>query len=172
MRPLTTPMRRNAGFSLVELMVGLVAGMVVVGAVLAFTVSSIRANADFVGSARLTQELRSASQYVNSELRRAGYDEDAMAFLASASTETSEFAPILVDTTAGANCVSPWLRFRSVAASAFSRFISTKRAKPPFRPPCSCSWRGAWTYPPAISCRTLLVNILRRPRRKTDASVF
>ena len=98
-------MRRNAGFSLVELMVGLVAGMVVVGAVLAFTVSSIRANADFVGSARLTQELRSASQYVNSELRRAGYDEDAMAFLASASTETSEFAPILVDTTAGANCV-------------------------------------------------------------------
>lgn len=97
--------RRNMGFSLVELMIGLVAGMIVVGAVLAFTVSSIRANADYVGSARLMQELRNVSQYVNSELRRAGYDEDAMAYLASGSPETSEFAPILVDTTAGANCV-------------------------------------------------------------------
>ena len=96
---------KSAGFSMVELMVGLVAGMIVVGAVLAFTVSSIRANADYVGSARLMQELRNASQYVNSELRRAGYDEDSMAYLASGSNETSEFAPILVDTTAGANCV-------------------------------------------------------------------
>lgn len=97
--------RGGAGFSMVELMVGLVAGMIVVGAVLAFTVSSIRANADYVGSARLMQELRNVSQYVNSELRRAGYDEDSMAYLASGSSETSEFAPILVDTTAGANCV-------------------------------------------------------------------
>ena len=97
--------RRISGFSMVELMVALVAGMIVAGAVLAFTVSSVRANADYVGSARLMQELRSVSQYVDSELRRAGYDEDSMAYLASASTETSEFAPILVNTTAGANCV-------------------------------------------------------------------
>lgn len=106
MRPVTAPsVRRTAGFSLIELMVALVAGMVVVGAVLAFTVSSVRANADYVGSARLMQELRSVSQYVNSELRRAGYDEDSMAFLASSTTQVSEFAPMLVDTTAGANCV-------------------------------------------------------------------
>lgn len=104
-RPATGSRRRSAGFSLVELMVGLVAGMIVVGAVLAFTVSSLRANADYVGSARLMQELRNVSQYVNSELRRAGYDEDSMAYLASGSTQTSEFAPILVDTTTGANCI-------------------------------------------------------------------
>ena len=105
MRPVSANLRRSGGFSLVELMVALVAGMIVVGAVLAFTVSSVRANADYVGYARLMQELRSVSQYVDSELRRAGYDEDSMAYLASASTETSEFAPMLVDTTAGANCV-------------------------------------------------------------------
>lgn len=97
--------KRMGGFSLVELMVGLVAGMIVVGAILAFTVSSVRANADYVGTARLMQELRSASQYIHDELRRAGYDEDAMAYLASASTDTSEFSPMLVVTTAGANCI-------------------------------------------------------------------
>lgn len=105
MRAVNPNVRRSTGFSLVELMVGLVAGMIVVGAVLAFTVSSVRANADYVGSARLMQELRSVSQYVDGELRRAGYDEDSMAYLASATTETSEFASMLVDTTAGANCV-------------------------------------------------------------------
>ena len=54
---MTAP-RKVAGFSLVELMVALVAGMVVAGAMLAFTVSSVRANSDFVAAARLTQELR------------------------------------------------------------------------------------------------------------------
>lgn len=100
-----TARQRNGGFSLVELMVSLVAGMIVVGAILAFTVSSVRANADYVGTARLMQELRSASQYVNDELRRAGYDEDWPDYLASATTATSDFSPMLVDTTAGANCV-------------------------------------------------------------------
>ena len=99
--------RGNAGFSLVELMVAMVAGMVVVGAVLAFTVSSVRANSEFVASARLTQELRTISQYVSDELRRAGYDENAMGFVATSSaTEFSEFSPVLVDTSdADANCI-------------------------------------------------------------------
>ena len=99
--------RASAGFSLVELMVAMVAGMVVVGAVLAFTVSSVRANSEFVSSARLTQELRTISQYVGDELRRAGYDEDAMGFVATSSaTAYSEFSPVLVDNDdADANCV-------------------------------------------------------------------
>ena len=99
--------RRNAGFSMVELMVGLVAGMVVLGAMLAFTVSSVRANSEFVMAARLTQELRTISQYISDELRRAGYDEGAMDYVASASsTEFSEFAPLLLDTSdAGAHCI-------------------------------------------------------------------
>lgn len=99
--------RLAVGFSLVELMVGLVAGMVVLGALLAFTVTSVRANSDYVAAARLTQELRTISQYVGDELRRAGYDESALDYVASASTtDFSEFAPLLVDTTdAGAHCI-------------------------------------------------------------------
>lgn len=98
---------RSAGFSMVELMVALVAGMVVLGAMLAFTVSSVRANSEYVMAARLTQELRTISQYISEELRRAGYDESAMDYVASASaTEFSEFAPILIDTsTAGSHCI-------------------------------------------------------------------
>lgn len=99
-------MKKAAGFSLVELMIALVAGLIVVGAVLAFTVSSVKANSDFVKSTRLTQELRNTSDYISAELKRAGYDENAMKYVADpTSTDVSKFAPILVDTTAGANCV-------------------------------------------------------------------
>lgn len=98
--------RKADGFSLIELMVALVAGLIVIGAVLAFTVSSVRANSDFVRSTRLTQELRNTIDFIVTELKRAGYDEDAMRFVANpTSTDVSKFAPILVSTAAGANCV-------------------------------------------------------------------
>ena len=102
-----TPMPRTmAGFSLVELMVALVAGMIVVGAVLAFTVSSVRANSDYVQSTRLMQELRNTTDYMTVELKRAGYDEKAMKYVANpTSTAVSHFAPMKIDTTAGANCI-------------------------------------------------------------------
>ncbi len=106
MRTLTAPRRRNGGFSLIELMVAMVIGLIVSGAVLAFTVSSVRANSEYVQAVRLTQELRAVGQFVDSELRRAGYDEAALSYVASTSaTEFSDFSPILVDDTADANCV-------------------------------------------------------------------
>jgi Tfp pilus assembly protein PilW len=98
--------KRMGGFSLVEMMVALVAGMIVLGAVLAFTVSSVRANSDYVQSTRLMQELRNISGFITAELKRAGYDEDAMKYVGNpTSTEVSVFAPMLIDTTAGANCI-------------------------------------------------------------------
>lgn len=107
MRTLIAPRRQNGGFSLIELMVALVIGLVVSGAVLAFTVSSVRANSEYVQAVRLTQELRAVGQFVDSELRRAGYDEAALSYVANTSaTEFSDFSPILVDVSdADANCV-------------------------------------------------------------------
>lgn len=95
------------GFSLIELMIALVAGLIVVGSVLAFTVSSVSANSDFVKSAKLMQELRNVSNFITDELKRAGYDEAAMDYVANpSSTAVSRFAPILVDTTtATAHCI-------------------------------------------------------------------
>lgn len=103
---MSTPSRQQAGFSLIELMIGLVAGLIVIGAVLAFTVSSVKANSEFTKSTRLMQELRNVDDYIVDELKRAGYDEAAMDYVASSSaTAVSPFSPIYVDTTAGANCV-------------------------------------------------------------------
>ena len=95
-----------AGFSLVEMMVALVAGMVVVGAVLAFTVSSVRANSDYVQSTRLMQELRNVTDYMTVELKRAGYDEKAMVYVANpTSTAVSKFAPMQFDPAVNPDCI-------------------------------------------------------------------
>lgn len=90
----------SPGFSLVELMVSLVAGLIVIGAVGAFMMSSFRSNTDFVAATRLTQELRSTIDFISKDLRRAGYDESAMDYLALpdplpvGAKKTSDFAPI------------------------------------------------------------------------------
>ena len=66
--------RRNAGFSLIELMVGLVVGLIVAGSALAFTVVTIRSYGENIRSSRLTGDLSAAMNLVTGELRRAGYD--------------------------------------------------------------------------------------------------
>lgn len=97
--------KETQGFSLVELMVSLVAGMIVAGAVLAFTVATVQSSAEYVTSTRLTQDLRSAVDYAGRELRRAGYDQDYLSQLARVvgSATASEFSPIFLS--AGADCV-------------------------------------------------------------------
>lgn len=75
----------QAGFSLIELMLALVAGLIVSSAVLAFTMSSFKSNGEYVTSTHLTQELRNTLNLITRELRRAGYDEDALGYLAKGS---------------------------------------------------------------------------------------
>ncbi len=90
--------RRALGFTLVELMVAIVPGMVVSGAAVAFVLSSLSSNTSFVRSARLNQDLRSNMDYVTRELRRAGYDENAMRYIAlsASNNATSPFAALQV----------------------------------------------------------------------------
>jgi prepilin-type N-terminal cleavage/methylation domain-containing protein len=86
---------RQGGFSLVELMVALVAGLIVSAALVAFTMSSFRSNGEYVLSTRLTQELRNSLDLVMRDLRRAGYDEGALGRMAHGTM--SPFAPMAVD---------------------------------------------------------------------------
>ena len=97
--------RNQSGFSLVELMVSLVAGMIVVGAVLAFALSSIRANSEYVRSTRLTQELRSSLDTAAEDLRRAGYDQDSLNYVSRPPTFTqaSPFSRLFIN--GNNNCV-------------------------------------------------------------------
>lgn len=82
------------GFSLVELMVALAAGLIVSVALVAFLMSSFKSNSEYVQSTRLTQELRTSLDTVTRDLRRAGYDQNGMTKIAN--NVSSKFARILL----------------------------------------------------------------------------
>ena len=93
-------MNRQRGISVVEILVALVAGLIVVGSVLAFTVSSVTSNAENIRATRLAQELRGAITLVTREIRRAGYNLDAAETVA-----TSSFANEFDDMDIEADCI-------------------------------------------------------------------
>lgn len=66
------------GFSLVEMMVALALGLIIIAGVLSFTVSSVASVGRNIGSTRLMQELRGAMSIMAREIKRAGYDRDAI----------------------------------------------------------------------------------------------
>ena len=72
MRHMNNKIRAHArGFSLVELMVALVVGLIVVGAVLALVASIMKSNRQTLQSTRLNQELRATVAVIANDLRRA-----------------------------------------------------------------------------------------------------
>lgn len=95
---MTSFLRSQSGMSLVELMVSLVAGLIVAGAAVAFTVSSLRSNTEYITATRLTQELRTSMNFVVDELQRAGYDENALDYIAQpvATATSSAFSLIQI----------------------------------------------------------------------------
>ena len=97
-----TPNRRMRGFTLVEMMIAMLLGVIVVGAVGAFAVSSVRAYADNMNSSRMTRDLRTGMTLVVRELRRAGYDDKAVTRTLTSTTPT-QFGAITVD--AAKECV-------------------------------------------------------------------
>jgi type II secretory pathway component PulJ len=62
---------RVRGFSLVELMVALVVGLIVVGAVLALVIAITTSNRQTLQSTRLNQEMRATLAVIANDLRRA-----------------------------------------------------------------------------------------------------
>lgn len=82
------------GFSLVELMVALAAGLIVSGAVIAFLLSSMKSNGEYVQSTRLTQELRNTLDLVTRDLSRAGYNDNSLLFVSL--PNVSKFAPMFI----------------------------------------------------------------------------
>lgn len=89
---------RNRGFGLVEMMVSISSGLVVSGAAISFLVASMTSNTNYVRTARFTQDLRNNMNFVTNELRRAGYDENALHYIAlnASSTAISPFSPMKI----------------------------------------------------------------------------
>lgn len=73
MSPLITPrwMHRQTGLGLVELMIGLLIGMVVVAAATSILTTTLTSSNDSIKMARLDQELRQVMTMVSRDLRRA-----------------------------------------------------------------------------------------------------
>lgn len=94
----TDSLKLIRGFSLIELMIAMAAGLIVSTAIVAFMMSSFKANAEYVQSTRLTQELRNTLDLVVRDLQRAGYDDDSLRYLGS--LNDSPFSPICIATTA------------------------------------------------------------------------
>src|SRR5678815_4740270 len=86
-----------AGFGLVEMMIALAAGLLLSTAVIAFLLSSMRSNGEYVQSARLSQELRNTLDLVTRDLSRAGYNDSALAL--DSLPIASPFAPVFVKDT-------------------------------------------------------------------------
>ena len=88
--------RGARGFSLVELMVSMLAGLIVLGAAVVFSVTSMRAYSENILSSKLTQELRTSMNLVVRELRRAGHDSTSVTRVLT-TTSASSFDDFAVD---------------------------------------------------------------------------
>ena len=64
---------KPTGFSLVELMISIVVGLVVVGGVISVFASAVKSHTDNLRMTRLNQELRTTMTLMTRELRRAGF---------------------------------------------------------------------------------------------------
>jgi type II secretory pathway component PulJ len=83
------PARAAAGFSLVELMVAMLAGLIIIGAAVTFAVSTMRSYSENILSSRLTQELRTGMNLVVRELRRAGHDSTSVSRVLTTTSASS-----------------------------------------------------------------------------------
>lgn len=69
----TERLDKATGFSLMEMMISIVVGLVVVGGVISIFASAIKSHSDNLRMTRLNQELRTTMNLMTSELRRAGF---------------------------------------------------------------------------------------------------
>lgn len=65
------------GFTLIELMIAMVIGLIILTAVISMFVSMVKADNDYLKSIRLNQELRAAMSLITRDIRRAGTNQSA-----------------------------------------------------------------------------------------------
>lgn len=67
------------GFTLIELMISMVIGLIILAAVISMFVTMIKADNDYLKSIRLNQELRAAMSLITRDIRRSGANRNAAA---------------------------------------------------------------------------------------------
>lgn len=72
-------MKKQIGFTLVEIMIAMLLGLIVLGATLSIYIAAIRGSADVIKSTRLNYDLDSALSLMVNDIRRSGYWGNAIA---------------------------------------------------------------------------------------------
>lgn len=93
------------GFSLVELLVAMVAGLLLVAAVSSLFVTLLRADQTAMQVSRLNQELQSVTDQIADDIQRTGYDASAVTYLSTASGARSPFYFNLTTDLPTSNCI-------------------------------------------------------------------
>ena len=86
---------KQRAFTLIELMISIVIGLIILAAVIGMFVSMIKSDNDNLKSIRLNQELRSAMSVITRDIRRAGANRNA-AINSSTTPPTNPFSPISI----------------------------------------------------------------------------
>jgi type IV pilus assembly protein PilW len=66
-------MKKQTGYTLIEIMIALLLGLIIISATITIYVSTIKGSTDTINSARLTHDLESVMSLMVNDIRRAGY---------------------------------------------------------------------------------------------------
>jgi len=89
--------RKQKGFTLIEIMIALMLGLIVIGGAMSIYISTIRGSADITNSARLNYDLDSVMQLMANDIRRAGYWGGAIVDSSAANNPSDCSGPISDD---------------------------------------------------------------------------
>jgi len=70
-------MKKQHGLTLIEMMIAMIIGIIISGAVITIFISNIKSATDTMKMTRLNQELRGVMTLISDEIKRAGYSSDA-----------------------------------------------------------------------------------------------
>ncbi len=68
--------KHQSGLTLIEMMIAMIIGLFITGAVIAVFISNVKSSTETVKMIRLNQELRVVMGFISDELKRAGYSAD------------------------------------------------------------------------------------------------
>lgn len=94
---LTPTFRHQRGFSLIELMVASVVGLIILLAAMTFVSSLMRSNTENVMSTRVMQDIRSTHALLAREIKRAGFNRNALRLVSNAQAYNGSFTTITTD---------------------------------------------------------------------------
>jgi len=103
--PTVSAWTSTGGFTLIELMVSLVIVLIIATVTIKIEANVFESNGRSINMIQLTQQMRSAIQLVSRDIRRAGYNDDALASFLSTQAVSSGVTMGALDANGKANCL-------------------------------------------------------------------